>query len=147
MSKIKIAHRGNISGPNKDFENHPEYIAFALNNGYHAEIDVWYLDGKIFLGHDNPQYEIDLKFLDKDNLWCHAKTIESLYFMLKLPFNHINCFFHDTDLAVLTSYGYIWTYPKNSYLTNKSIAVMPELVDGWDLSNALGICSDFPDNY
>ena len=31
---IKISHRGNISGPNEEIENKPEYIKEALKGGY-----------------------------------------------------------------------------------------------------------------
>ena len=62
-----------------------------------------------------------------------------------MPYKNIlNFFFHDKDEVVLTSQGYLWHYPNNkSILTNKSIAVMPEKVDSWDLDNCYGICSDY----
>ena len=55
----------------------------------------------------------------------------------------MNCFFHNTDDGVLTSHGYIWTYPGKE-LTKNSIAVLPERVEDWDLSNCAGICTDQP---
>ena len=57
---ILISHRGNISGENPEKENHPEYIDKAISLGYDVEIDVWDDSGKIVLGHDVPQYEIDM---------------------------------------------------------------------------------------
>ncbi len=57
---IYIAHRGNISGINEKLENTTEYIKAAIKKGYKVEIDLWVIDrGRIFLGHDKPQYEID----------------------------------------------------------------------------------------
>ena len=38
---ILISHRGNITGPNKEMENKPEYIEKTLKMGYDVEIDVW----------------------------------------------------------------------------------------------------------
>ena len=35
---ILISHRGNISGPNPERENHPEYIFEALQAGYDVDI-------------------------------------------------------------------------------------------------------------
>ena len=72
-----IAHRGNLSGSSV-MENHPDYINLALKAGFDVELDVWYIKSKLFLGHDNPQYEINLKWLDtyKDYLWIHLKNIE-----------------------------------------------------------------------
>ena len=60
---IFISHRGNINGPNKLMENNPSYILSALNEGYECEIDVWKIKDKRFLGHDNPDYEVDKQFL------------------------------------------------------------------------------------
>ena len=60
---IFIAHRGNLNGPNKEMENKPEYILKALNKDFYVEIDVWYINNSFFLGHDNPDYKIDIEFL------------------------------------------------------------------------------------
>jgi hypothetical protein len=54
---ILISHRGNISGPNPEQENHPDYIWAAIQAGYDVEVDVWFENGKFMLGHDEPQYE------------------------------------------------------------------------------------------
>ena len=77
-----ISHRGNIEGKTK-WENHPNYIQEAIEEGFDVEIDVWFVDNKLYLGHDLPQYEIDHDFLINDKLWCHAKNIESLQIMNK----------------------------------------------------------------
>ena len=77
---ILISHRGNINGKNVEMENHPSYIDTALNLWYDVEIDVWYIDGVLFLGHDNPQYEVSLEWLEhrSPSLWIHCK-IRLLY--------------------------------------------------------------------
>ena len=64
---ILISHRGNISGPNLDKENRPEYIQQALNEGYNVEVDVWYQDQGWFLGHDKPQHLINIEYLKNLN--------------------------------------------------------------------------------
>jgi hypothetical protein len=46
-----ISHRGNLSGRNPESENSPSYINMALKLGYDVEVDVWYIDGKWYLGH------------------------------------------------------------------------------------------------
>jgi hypothetical protein len=136
---FKIAHRGNINGPNPCLENKPEYILQCLNQGYNAEIDVRVVQGDIYLGHDAPKYKISFDFLKNENLWCHCKNIEALKTLL---LNNIRCFFHDTDETTLTSDGYIWTYP-GKHLTSLSICVMPETT-GWNVPyNISGVCSDY----
>jgi len=136
---IKISHRGNISGPNERHENSPPYIIEALEEGYDVEVDVWLLDGELFLGHDIPEYNIHLNFLKNNKFWCHCKNIDALKFLL---YNDVRCFYHDKDEATLTSDGYIWTYPGKK-LTNKSICVMPEWNDWKIEANVHGICTDY----
>ena len=84
-----IAHRGNLIGPNPNKENHPNYILEALKQGFDVEVDVWYKDNRFALGHDKPQYTVDLKFLTNSSLWCHAKNIDALNMMLSY---NVNCF-------------------------------------------------------
>ena len=145
---IKIAHRGNINGPNPSQENHPDYLKAALSLGFDAEVDVWLIDGKYILGHDGPQYEVPLTFLYNERFWIHAKNIPAISDLnVRSRSSFINCFFHDVDDCVLTSDGWIWTYPGKTIIGPGAIAVMPERVPDWDISKAFGVCSDYPDKY
>ncbi len=145
MSKIFIAHRGNLSGPNPLKENQPSYIQEALDLGYHVEIDAWLIKNTFYLGHDKPEYIINDQFLSKLNLWIHCKNLAALDELILEP--GINCFSHDEDDYVLTSLCYIWVYPRKIKLTNNCIAVMPERVRDWDLKNCAGICTDYVLSY
>lgn len=145
---IRIAHRGNMNGPNPTHENHPDYLKAALDMGYDAEVDVWLIDGKFLLGHDEPQYEVPASFLYNDHFWLHAKNIPAISDLNARARSYlINCFFHDVDDCVLTSQGWIWTYPGKTIVGPGAIAVMPERVPDWDFSKADGICTDFPFRY
>lgn len=139
MIKI-ISHRGNINGEDKNNENNPTHIKKVLKMGYDIEIDVWKIKNKFYLGHDAPQYFVDIDFLKNDKLWCHAKNVEALEEMLK---NKINCFWHQEDDYTITSGGLIWTYP-GKILTEKSIIVLKEDNEYslQDLKNVYGICTD-----
>jgi hypothetical protein len=135
-----ISHRGNIDGVNKFFENNPVHIFNLLKNNIQVEIDVWFKDGNILLGHDEPQHIIDYEFLKQDGLWCHAKNLNALYYMIQ---NNIkNYFWHQEDYFTLTSSKYIWTYPTN-LVTDKSIIV--DLSKNWKNKNydCFGVCVDF----
>lgn len=144
FNKFLISHRGNVNGPNADKENHPDYIIQALQLGYNVEIDVWYTNNNWYLGHDNPVFEIKFDFLNNDKLWLHAKNGNA--FNILLQYNNINVFWHTNEDWILTSKGYIWTYP-NKTLYPKSICVMPEVGYSGDISNCIGICSDYILNY
>lgn len=141
-----IAHRGNVHGKIQSLENKPSHIDTALNLGYDAEIDVWILNNVIYLGHDEPETEILLSFLEKrsEKLWCHAKNLEALEFLIEKRFN---CFFHDKDDYTLTSKGNIWAYP-GTKLNKNTICVMPEMCNNDnqykinDILNSYGVCSD-----
>ena len=150
---ILISHRGNITGPNQSLENSPYYIDKAIVAGFDVEIDVWVVEDQIMLGHDFPQFKVDLEWLKMrvENLWLHCKNIESVIYFSKYDtifgsaIPSFNFFWHETDKITLTSKGAIWAYPGNQPISG-SIAVMPELNDD-DLSDCLGICSDYILNY
>jgi len=123
-----------------DYENQPNYILNALDEGFDVEIDVWVKNGLLFLGHDFAEFPIFLDFLKNDKLWCHAKNYEALDFLMK---NNIHCFWHENDKFTITSKGYIWQYPSDITYEN-SIFLMPEIFDkNIDLKNIKGICSDY----
>ena len=142
-----ISHRGNLSGPNPEQENQPEYIAEALKQGYDVEIDVWFKDDKFMLGHDEPQYEFPFELIDQHypKLWIHCKNIDALSKLNELDPNgsKVNYFWHENDLGVLTSKCYIWS----TNLINNGILVMPELFDKQPIETTIGICSDYIKNY
>jgi hypothetical protein len=139
-----ISHRGNIIGENPRLENEPVYVKTALECGYDVEIDVWWVDGTLFLGHDKPEYPIDMDFLTQGGLWIHCKNIQALDCLIEDV--EMNVFYHVNDDVTLTSYGYIWTYPGKLILFN-SIAVLPERVPNWDIRLAYGVCTDYPLKY
>ena len=136
-----ISHRGNIGGINQSEENKPSKIEYIINLGLHVEIDVWYTKNAFYLGHDEPQYEVNKKFLKNEKLWCHAKNIPALEQLKKIGSTY---FWHQEDDVTITSNGFFWTYPGKK-LTQNSICVLPEK-SGYkeiDLKLCAGICSDF----
>lgn len=135
-----ISHRGNLNGKNAKMENSIKAINKALNNSFEVEIDVWYKNNKFYLGHDKPIHEINEEFLENNKLWCHAKNLDALNLMLKNK--KIHCFWHQNDDYVITSRGYIWTYP-NKITCDKSIIVLRNKKDTLPRI-CFGICTDFP---
>ena len=144
---ILISHRGNTVGKFESYENEPMYIDKAILEGYDVEIDVWYKDNIWWLGHDKPQYVTDIKwFSDRlTKLWIHCKNIDSVKYFKESGYE-FNYFWHQIDDITLTSKNFLWTFPGKK-LTTLSIAVLPETVDSWDMTECLGICSDYIKNY
>jgi len=145
---LLIAHRGLTNGPNPTLENSPTQITNSINLGFDCEIDFWKIYNKFFLGHDEPQYEVDESFFFDSSMWIHAKNIQALEWLTGLTNKNLNFFWHQSDDYTITSKGYIWTYPGKIY-TDKSICVMPEQFLSIEKSLDLkcyGICSDYVDN-
>lgn len=138
-----IAHRGLINGPDKSFENRPETIELAWENDFDVEVDVWRIDHKWFLGHDEPQYEVPSSFFLMGRSWVHCKNAEAMLWMA----NHtkgINFFWHDSDDYTLTSAGYVWAYP-GSKVEGNCVLVLPERImklEELKNVNCYGVCSD-----
>lgn len=135
-----ISHRGNIRGRTIDAENNQDHIKNALTLGFDVEVDVWYIDNRLILGHDRPDYIGAEIFLDNPNIWFHAKNMNAFEFLLE---KDCNCFWHTDENVVLTSKKNIWVFPGEILIKN-SIAVLPERTKYTfeDLKNCYGICSD-----
>jgi len=136
-----IAHRGNIFGPNPTKENHPDYITQTIDQGYDCEIDVRFIDNQFFLGHDEPNYLIDIQFFMtyKDRLWIHCKNFDAFDKLIQVP--ELNIFWHENDEYTLTSHRFIWAYPEKT-TTERCIILMPEW-NNFIFDKGYGICSDY----
>lgn len=145
---LLISHRGNTVGKNQKRENHPEYIDLALKD-FNCEIDLWYHNDSLFLGHDFPQYKIDDSWIvaRQDYLWIHCKNTGALNYCSRYP--NINYFWHDKDDYTLTRKGFVWAYPGRVPTLERCISVLPESVYSIESvieiskSTVYGICSDF----
>lgn len=138
MSLKIISHRGNVEGSDR-VENTWAAISNALSLGFDIEIDVWLVDGKFRLGHDEPGDEVDGEWLKDGRLWCHAKNMEALVEMLKCG---IHCFWHEEDRCTLTSRGLIWCYPGVWVADGITVAKGTPADEGW--GGAAGVCTDHP---
>ena len=142
-----ISHRGNINGRVPENENHPDYIDEAIHAGYEVEIDVWYWDSKLWLGHDHPEHKISIQWLLERHgkLWIHCKNHQAMSYFVQLSIKYLNWFWHQEDDMVLTSQRFIWAYPGKQPIKN-SVAVMPEIHSD-DVSSCIGVCSDVIEKY
>lgn len=143
---ILISHRGNVNGPNEDFENHPLYIDLAISQGYDVEIDLWMKSGELFLGHDEPDIQIDEEYLleRKTDLWIHCKNSLALSFCID---KNLHCFYHNTDDYTITSHGFVWAYPGKELSSKRCVMVKPELFNYPSTDGYFAVCSDYVERF
>lgn len=141
---IKIAHRGNYAGRNKDRENTISYIEEAILAGYNVEVDAWLLGSEWFLGHDFPVEQVTKDFFERPEIWTHAKNLIGYVSLYHNPKVHV--FWHNKDDFAITSKGIKWA--KTGIITHDGVMVMPEndacCLDSLRLEQIepLGVCSD-----
>ncbi|MGI0058659.1 MAG: hypothetical protein ACREBJ_02725 [Nitrosotalea sp.] len=139
-----ISHRGNIDTILPERENAPVYIDEAIFQGYYVEIDVRLIGDKLFLGHDNPDYEITLQWLldRKDNLWVHTKNFDALSYLID---QDLRAFYHQKENhTIINSCNLIWSHDL-SEANEKSIIPLLSKQDitSYNGAKVFGICSDF----
>jgi hypothetical protein len=162
-----IAHRGNISGAKPEQENNPEYVMFAITEGYDVEIDLWVLDqgetlpsptkdgmmlaihnyrpAGLYLGHDKPSYKINEAFLTIEGLWIHCKNHGAFEYMVKTYGQNKgtkgpNFFWHQSDDFTITSQGDVWPFTDKvikGSILNQPTRPLKTYPEGY-----VGICSD-----
>ena len=141
MMKI-ISHRANLDGPDKNLENHPDQISRVLSLGFDVEIDAHFLDGRWFLGHDEPQYEVSSSFFTS-KMWIHCKNLEAVSEMTRIG-NDLNFFWHESDKLTLTSQRVPWCYPGNFMKAGVTVFLeRPPAPQEKLLFDCFGICTDF----
>tara|TARA_R110002110_G_scaffold1903_6_gene8674 strand:+ start:49 stop:519 length:471 start_codon:yes stop_codon:yes gene_type:complete len=148
-----ISHRGNINGVNPKLENTKEYVDLAIDKGYSVEIDVWYSNG-FWLGHDNPQYPVDLEWLvdRSQKLYIHCKNFESLSALLDYnesgipphPDLGLVLFFHEKEDYTIISNNKIWAHNLSNINDKCVIPLLTKSqITNWVKQPVYGVCSDF----
>ena len=141
-----IAHRGLLHGPNHTKENRSITVMAALEREFEVEVDVWYVDGKWWLGHNHPLEEVPLGFLENPAIWVHCKNTEAL----RNATSGMHHFWHERDNYTINSQGFIWVYPGCGLpVPRPTVAVVTGKHDGELLSamaqiGVAGICTDWP---
>lgn len=146
-----ISHRGLLIGPDNQLQNRPDQIEKALALDFDVEIDVRYIDGKYFLGHDTPDFEVSWDWLSQANFWIHCKNLQAFFDMRERTIVH-NYFWHETDALVITSRNKLWTFlGKPETENSECICVMPEITYTWveieqlvKTRRWMGYCTDYP---
>ena len=144
-----ISNRGNIEGPNSENENQYAHIVYALNAGFDCKIDVRVHNNKLYVGHEEPIFEINFEWLENNynKLWlqCMDTSVIEKFYELDQRGDFLHYFWHQSDMLSITNKGYILSY-SGEHLINRCIAMFPEIHDQ-DISKCYGICSDKISNY
>jgi hypothetical protein len=141
-----ISHRGNINGIVTDRENRPSYIDCAIQLGYDVEVDIRYLDGKFWLGHDTPDYIIEPNWIlaRSNSIWFHCKNIDSAHKLKDLGIS-LKYFCHTSDPYVPTSTGHLWVHDLNATLNNNCIIPLLGFkdVEQYNSNCVYAVCTDY----
>lgn len=165
-----ISHRGNISGPNTQYENMFPTIEYALGRGFDVEIDVWKLpdeDNFFRLGHDKPMMHqsVNTSYLQNPNLLVHCKNDLAWETLKNDPLVH--CFKQTEEDWVETSKQFVVVHSRFSpgvFRTSFPFEDMKNSYNGfiytwfvdrskgsfWRLEtydHDFGICSDYIESY
>ena len=142
-----ICHRGNLYGPVKELENNFGVLIQRSIQGFHTEVDVWYHENNLWLGHDKPEYKITLDWLaSSKRRLIHAKDGITFAYLLqesgKLALD-LHVFYHTEEDYVLTNKGLVICYPGQPLLQG-SLCMMPERANysEADFQTCFSICSD-----
>jgi hypothetical protein len=143
-----ISHRGNIKGPNPEDENKQWYIDAAIEMGYDVEVDVWYVDDEFYLGHDGPEYQIDLSWLVQrsDVLWIHCKNLDAAHALIMFDAG-LRCFCSISDPFCFITEGYLWLNDVDVEPTNNCVVPLLNIDDLKSykfMGKPWGICTDHP---
>lgn len=142
-----ICHRGNVVGPVKELENNFGVLIQRDIQGFWVEVDVWYHDNNLWLGHDKPEYKITLEWLSSSKRrLIHAKDGATLSYLQQEAGKQaldLHYFYHTDEDYVLSNKGLIICYPGKPLLPG-SLCMMPEHANYTqdEMQNSFSVCSD-----
>jgi hypothetical protein len=77
-----ISFRGNRWGPDITKENTPEHVRAALKFGFWVIVDVWYVNGWVYLGKVGPSYVVSSNFLELiDRVLCWPRSAPAVKYV------------------------------------------------------------------
>lgn len=143
----QICHRGNLTGSIKELENNFGILIQRSIQGHRVEVDVWYHEQCLWLGHDKPEYKITLDWLVScKRRLIHAKDGKTFEYLLQEAGKRaldLHIFYHTEEDYVLTNKGLVICYPGKPLLEG-SLCMMPERASysPVELQQSFAICSD-----
>ena len=147
---LYISYRGIFNGTDFQDANTPNQIGKAFGSGFSCMVDAWRVDGKLYLGNDQPTTEVTEKYLQGNRFYINARNTDMQTWIsaqsIKLYPNYF-WFPNDTESSpVTTSNGKLIT-PGTVPIDNTSIIFLPEITDRGMFSTVhlrcYGVCSTY----
>jgi hypothetical protein len=86
-----ISRRGHRWGPDVNMENTPCHIRTALELGFWVMVDVWYVNGWVYLGATGPTYVVSSTFLrSSDRVLCWPRSASAAKYVADNGLNVIS---------------------------------------------------------
>jgi len=145
-----IAYQGIYDGTNFDQADYPAQILQAQRNGFSTMVDLWSVDGQLYLGAGQPITPVTAQSIQGSRFWLNCQNTEVQEWIVTQPANlYPNYFWYDQYIVppyVTTSGGQLWTFG-NTPINSNSIIFIPEREDRGLLSTVnltcYGICSNY----
>jgi hypothetical protein len=129
---IFISYRGIYDGNNFQDSNTPNQIAKAFGMGFSCMVDVWRVDGKLYLGNDQPITEVTAKYLQGKKFWINARNTDmQTWLATQSSTLYPNWFYFPSmppPVYVVASNGKLIT-PGTVAINNNSVIFLPEIND------------------
>jgi hypothetical protein len=147
---LYISYQGIYDGTNFEHAGTPDQIGKSFNHGYSALVNVWRIDGQIFLGVYQPITHVSEKFIQGPRFWLNCMNEEMQQWIVTQPPKlYPNYFWFPNaqeNTNATTSGGQIIT-PGTVPVNNSSIIFLPEIQDRGMYTTVklrcYGICSNY----
>jgi hypothetical protein len=147
---IYISYQGIYDGQNYEYANTPNQIGKAFGTGASVMTDVWRVDGKLYLGTDQPLTEVTAKYLQGNRWWINARNTDMQNWLAEQPSKLYPNWFYFPNMPlppfVTASNGKLIT-PGTVPINNNSVIFLPEIDDRGMFSTVklrcYGICSTY----
>jgi len=147
---IYISYQGIYDGQNYEYANTPNQISKAFGYGVSVMTDVWRVDGKLYLGTDQPLTEVTEKYLQGNRWWINARNTDMQTWLSAQSSKLYPNWFYFPSMPppqyVTASNGKLIT-PGTVPINNNSVIFLPEITDKGLFSTVklrcFGICSTY----
>lgn len=146
-----ISYQGIYDGTEYQAANTPSQISKALAMGFSVMIDVWRIDGLLYVGNGQPLDQVTERYIQGPRVWINAQNDEMKEWIVDQPSRlYPNYFWFDAPTPpppyATASNGKLIT-PGTVPINNDSVIFLPEIDDKSLFSTTklkcYGVCSTY----